>query len=79
MPASYQKPDEAESIFARKNTELISTFNTIASLYGEEEALKMVKIQPNILAFTKDNFAPSLAAFGEKVSDNKYYLMKLNC
>lgn len=67
MPGSYNKPENSsESIFERKQEELKSTFNTIASLYGEEEALNMVKIQPGVLAFNKDNFGPSLAAFGEK-------------
>ncbi|KAL9184353.1 hypothetical protein ACHAXT_002439 [Thalassiosira profunda] len=32
----------------------------------QEEALKMVRIQPGVLAFTKENFKPSLEAFGEK-------------
>lgn len=67
MPGSYNKPENSsESIFERKQEELKSTFNTIASLYGEEEALNMVKIQPGVLAFNKDNFGPSLSAFGEK-------------
>lgn len=65
MPDSYEAPEESGSIFARKNAELSSTFNTIASLYGEENALKMVKIDPAVLAFNKDNFGPSLDAFGE--------------
>ncbi|KAL7453840.1 hypothetical protein ACHAWC_009130 [Mediolabrus comicus] len=49
----------------QKNEELASTFNTIASIYGDEAALKMVKIQPSVLAFEKSNFQPSLDAFGE--------------
>ena len=68
MPPVYRERNEnasSESIFKRKNDSLVATFNTIASLYGEEEALKMVKIQPGILAFNKDNFGPSLTAFGE--------------
>lgn len=66
MPGSYDKPDNSSvSIFERKTTELTSTFNTLATLYGEEDALKMVKIQPGVLAFAKENFGPSLDAFGE--------------
>ena len=66
MPESYQAPKSSESIFSRKNEEeLASTFNTIASIYGDEAALKMVKIQPSVLAFEKSNFQPSLDAFGE--------------
>lgn len=67
MPGSYQKPeDTSESIFARKEADLISVFDAIAYLYGDEEALKMVKIQPGVLAFNKENFGPSLEAFGAK-------------
>ena len=66
MPASYEKPANAkEGIFKRQNADLISAFNAIAQLYGEDNALQMVKIQPGILAFRKENFAPSLAAFSE--------------
>lgn len=65
MPESYQAPKSKESIFSRKDEEIKSTFNTIASIYGDEEALKMVKIQPSVLAFQKENFQPSLDAFGE--------------
>ena len=67
MPGSYQKPEDTSgSIFARTEPDLISAFDEIASLYGDEEALKMVKIQPGVLAFNKENFGPSLAAFGAK-------------
>mmetsp|Transcript_4716 Transcript_4716/g.7696 ORF Transcript_4716/g.7696 Transcript_4716/m.7696 type:complete len:220 (-) Transcript_4716:3891-4550(-) len=65
MPESYQAPKSKESIFSRKDEEIKATFNTIASIYGDEEALKMVKIQPSVLAFEKANFQPSLDAFGE--------------
>jgi hypothetical protein len=65
MTDSYQKPAD-RLIFARKNTELVASFNTLASLYGDDVALQMVKIQPGVLAFNKDNFQPSLEAFGTK-------------
>ncbi|KAL7543269.1 hypothetical protein ACHAXR_012600 [Thalassiosira sp. AJA248-18] len=65
MPDSYEKPEDSGAIFERKADELKNAFNTLSSLYGEEESLKMVKIQPGILAFNKDNFGPSLDAFGE--------------
>lgn len=65
MPESYKAPKSKQSIFSRKNEEIKATFNTIASIYGDEAALKMVKIQPSVLAFEKDNFQPSLNAFGE--------------
>ncbi|KAL3783951.1 hypothetical protein ACHAW5_010465 [Stephanodiscus triporus] len=67
MPSSYQAPeDSSKLIFARKEADLVSTFNVIASLYGEDAALMMVKIQPGVLAFNKDNFRPSLEAFSTK-------------
>ena len=65
MPESYTAPENKEKLFDAKDEKLRATFNTIAKLYGEENALKMTKIQPGILAFNKDNFAASLDAFGE--------------
>lgn len=66
MPGAYSKPDEEKKIFARQSAELTATFNTIASLYGEDNALNMVKVEPRVLAFEKDNFGPSLEKFGDK-------------
>ena len=65
MPESYQAPKSKKSIFSRKEADIKATFNAIASIYGDEEALGMVKIQPPVLAFEKENFQPSLDAFGE--------------
>lgn len=65
MPERYRAPKSTESIFSRKTEELAATFNTLASIYGDEVALKMVKILPSVLAFKKENFQPSLDAFGE--------------
>uniref|UniRef100_A0A6U3ZTQ5 Uncharacterized protein n=1 Tax=Ditylum brightwellii TaxID=49249 RepID=A0A6U3ZTQ5_9STRA len=42
-----------------------ASFNEIARLYGESEALEMTKIMPTVLAFDSSNFADSLAAFSE--------------
>ncbi|KAL3773218.1 hypothetical protein ACHAWO_005057 [Cyclotella atomus] len=66
MPESYSAPENKEMLFSVKDDKLRATFNAIAKLYGEDNALKMVKIQPGVLAFNKDNFAGSLSAFGEK-------------
>ncbi len=67
MPASYQSSeDKSENLFSRPDEELLLAFNTIASLYGDDAALQMVKIQPGVLAFNKDNFELSLAAFANK-------------
>ena len=40
-------------------------FNQIASLYGEERAIEMVKIFPICLAFDKSQFQNSFAAWSE--------------
>ena len=65
MPESYTKPESKGMLFDVQDEKLRATFNTVAKLYGEENALKMVKIQPGILAFNKDNMAASLDAFAE--------------
>ncbi|KAL7466410.1 hypothetical protein ACHAXS_006712 [Conticribra weissflogii] len=65
MPESYQTTGESKALFNFDDTKLRATFNAIAQLYGEENALKMVKIQPGILAFKKENFKQSLENFGE--------------
>mmetsp|Transcript_26776 Transcript_26776/g.60507 ORF Transcript_26776/g.60507 Transcript_26776/m.60507 type:complete len:219 (-) Transcript_26776:64-720(-) len=66
MPESYSNREVSEkSIFTREDAQLRATFNTIAALYGEEEALAMVKILPQALAFNKDYMAPSLDGFSD--------------
>lgn len=79
MPASFKSDeDKSASIFSRKVEELTATFNTLSSLYGDDDALKMVKIQPGILAFNKNDFGPSLEAFGEKfgVEESKAMIIR---
>lgn len=66
MPESYTAPESKALLFSVQDDKLRATFNAIAKLYGEDNALKMVKIQPGVLAFNKDNFARSLEAFQEK-------------
>merc|ERR1719287_375827 len=47
MPESYSSSEVSnKSIFSREDAQVKATFNTIAALYGEEEALAMVKIMP---------------------------------
>lgn len=41
-------------------------FNELARLYGDEESLKMVRIQPRILSFRSDFFEPCLEAWTEQ-------------
>ena len=49
-----------------------AAFNTLAQLYGADEALQMVKADPVILAFQRENFKPCLdnwsEIFGEEES-----------
>lgn len=66
MPESYSAPESKEMLFSVQDDKLKATFNAIVKLYGEDAALKMVRIQPGVLAFNKDNFAASLDAFAEK-------------
>lgn len=42
------------------------TFNELARLYGDEEALAMVKLEPRVLVFNCDNYAPCLEAWTEQ-------------
>lgn len=43
-----------------------TTFNELARLYGDDEALTMVKVQPNILTFNSKYFAPCLDAWTDQ-------------
>ena len=42
------------------------TFNELARLYGDDEALTMVKLEPRVLVFNSDNYAPCLEAWTEQ-------------
>jgi len=53
------------SLFDIDDARMRKSFTEIARLYGEENALVMVKALPNILAFDSNNFSPALDAFGE--------------
>ena len=54
-----------KSLFDIDDARIRSSFTEIATLYGEDNALDMVKALPNILAFDSNNFGPALDAFGE--------------
>lgn len=45
MPESYTKPESKTLLFDVNDDKLRIAFNTIVTLYGEENALKMVKIR----------------------------------
>jgi len=57
--------------FTNKNSQVtekkaITTFNVLARLYGDQEALAIVKIEPRALVFNSDNYAPCLEAWTEQ-------------
>jgi hypothetical protein len=47
-------------------TKLSTNFNELARLYGDKEALEMVKIMPRVLRFNADNFDPCLESWTEQ-------------
>ena len=49
-----------------KKAGCIANFNEMASLYGDENALAMVKLEPKTLTFNKDNYALQLANWEEQ-------------
>ena len=51
---------------AEKKAGCIANFNELASLYGDENALAMVKLEPKTLTFNKDNYAFQLANWEEQ-------------
>jgi hypothetical protein len=56
-------------------TKLSSTFNELAKLYGDEEALGMVKIEPRVLRFDAENFEPCLESWTEQFGLEKAQAM----
>lgn len=48
-----------------------ATFAEMAKVYGAEESLGMIKAMPIVLTFNKDNFAGSLAAWGENFGEEE--------
>jgi hypothetical protein len=53
-------------LFATSERQARETFNELARLYGDEQALEMIKIQPMALCFTSRNFEPCLEAWTEQ-------------
>ena len=45
---------------------LTATFNELARLYGDDEALQMVKVTPRVFKFDRDNFEPCLDSWTEQ-------------
>ena len=61
LPGTKGRP-----IFSTSERQAKETFNELARLYGDEEALDMVKIQPMVLCFQSKNFEPCLDAWTEQ-------------
>lgn len=49
----------------RDDKTLKASFKTLAKIYGEDNALQMIKDLPIALAFNSKNFGPSLVEFGK--------------
>jgi hypothetical protein len=55
----------------RPESYLRDTFTLLANLYGEQQALQMVKDVPICLAFDNKNFEPALAEFSKKFGNQE--------
>mmetsp|Transcript_3297 Transcript_3297/g.8318 ORF Transcript_3297/g.8318 Transcript_3297/m.8318 type:complete len:185 (+) Transcript_3297:3-557(+) len=53
------------TFYYREEAQLKKTFAEMAKLYGEENAVKMVKDEPACIIWNPQNFKPSLDAFSE--------------
>lgn len=56
-------------------TMLSTTFNELARLYGDDEALEMVKIMPRVLRFNSENFEGCLESWTEQFGLEKAQAM----
>mmetsp|Transcript_21559 Transcript_21559/g.30034 ORF Transcript_21559/g.30034 Transcript_21559/m.30034 type:complete len:201 (+) Transcript_21559:85-687(+) len=63
--ATYTRAGEGNTFYDATDATLKTSFNILAKIYGEEETLDMVTIQPGILAYKSSNFEPSFEAWGE--------------
>ena len=59
-------PAERTGMSAITEDECAEAFNILAKLYGDENAMDMVKSSPICLAFNSENFEGSLNAFSNK-------------
>jgi hypothetical protein len=74
-PFQFRPDDEplkakGRPMFAASQRQARTTFNQLAKLYGDEQALGMVKIQPMCLCFTSSNFEPCLEAWTEQFGED---------
>jgi len=68
----YSFGDKRSATTEQKAT---TAFNELARLYGDEEALAMVKLEPRALAFDSSNYAPCLDAWTEQFGLEKSQAM----
>ncbi|KAL3923398.1 MAG: hypothetical protein SGILL_001679 [Bacillariaceae sp.] len=75
----YDKPRTGKRLTDISEKEAADSFNTLASIYGAERALDMVKIFPICLTFNKSEFKGSFEAwtevFGEEETKEMYEKM----
>mmetsp|Transcript_27174 Transcript_27174/g.41320 ORF Transcript_27174/g.41320 Transcript_27174/m.41320 type:complete len:195 (-) Transcript_27174:292-876(-) len=67
-PYKFQPEKAADSTLyaAVTQKEAATCFNELARLYGDKEALAMVKLQPRLLTFNSQFFAPCLDAWTDQ-------------
>ena len=70
-PLKFRPEDEAKDAPGRPKicttkSQALKTFNEMARLYGDERALKMVKILPQTLTFNSANFEACLNSWTEQ-------------
>ena len=58
------KPENKRGMVTREKATV--AFNELARLYGDENALAIVKLEPRALVFNSDNYAPCIEAWTEQ-------------
>jgi len=78
MPQTEYSENKNRRIFSVDEQKLRKAFGVVSRLYGEENALEMVRILPGLLAFNSDNFEPCLGIYGEKfgLDESKEMVMR---
>ena len=70
-PAGEARNAAGRPKIATSETEARAAFNELARLYGDQQALDMVSIQPLILCFPSNDFGPCLTAWSEKFGEEQ--------
>jgi hypothetical protein len=66
-----RKDGERRSLAGLSETEAISNFNAMASVYGEDRAIEMVKISPLCLAFDKKFLGETFNLWAEQFGEEE--------